>query len=331
LSLSEKGLKRRRVAIARLIMARALCAALLTFCSTGLIGQSPDTGPGSGENEDLVSNIPDEVPVPALQSRVNDFTGTLAAHEIAQLESELAAYEAERGSQLVVLIVPTTGLETIEQYSIRVVDAWRLGRADVDDGILLLVAKNDRRVRIEVGYGLEGALPDATAKRIISDYIVPEFRDGNFAGGIGAGLSGIQAAIRDEPLPEPPRQLQATRDAGRSGGGSFQLLVFFGAFLLGAILRAVQFVTRLVLAGGLGVLVFGLALFFSLTIGSALFYAGAAFLISVLGIVPGRRGGIGMVGGGGFSRGGGFGGGFGGGGFGGGGGGFGGGGASGSW
>ena len=142
-----------------------LAFACLVATSGGLFAQTGD------------ESIPDEVPVPALAGqRVHDQTGTLSASEIDQLEEQLRQYETEHGSQLVVLIVPTTGLESIEQFSIRVAEAWQIGRAGVDDGIILLIAKDDRQVRIEVGYGLEGALPDATAKRIISDFIVPAFR-----------------------------------------------------------------------------------------------------------------------------------------------------------
>ena len=124
-----------------------------------------------------------EVAVPPLQSRVTDLTGTLSASEAAQLEQKLAAFEVKKGVQIAVLIMPTTQPETIEQYSIRVVDAWKLGRKRIDDGALLIIAKQDRTVRIEVGYGLEGALPDAVAKRIVDEIIVPEFKRGDFAGG----------------------------------------------------------------------------------------------------------------------------------------------------
>ena len=123
-------------------------------------------------------------PIPPLTARVTDTTGTLDAQQKQSLESELAALEQRKGSQLAVLIVPTTQPEDIEQYSIRVVDAWKLGRKNVDDGVLLIVAKNDHRVRIEVGRGLEGAIPDAANARIIREYITPKFRAGDFYGGI---------------------------------------------------------------------------------------------------------------------------------------------------
>ena len=121
-----------------------------------------------------------DVAVPPLTQRVTDLTATLNAQQIQTLESRLAAFEARKGAQLAVLIVPTTAPEAIEQFSIRVVEAWKLGRKKVDDGALLLIAKDDHKLRIEVGYGLEGALNDATANRIIDEIIVPRFKAGEF-------------------------------------------------------------------------------------------------------------------------------------------------------
>ena len=112
-------------------------------------------------------------PVPKLEGRVTDLTGTLTAGEQTEIDSKLAAFEARKGTQLAVLIVPSTAPETIEQYGVRVASAWKLGRAKPDDGALLLIAKDDRALRIEVGYGLEGALTDATSKRIIDEIMVP--------------------------------------------------------------------------------------------------------------------------------------------------------------
>jgi uncharacterized protein len=145
-----------------------------------------------------------EVAVPALRARVTDLTGTLDAGQQAALERKLAAFEREKGSQVAVLIVPTTQPETIEQYGIRVADAWKIGRRQgIDDGAILLVSKEDRALRIEVGYGLEGALPDAIAKRIIEEAIVPRFRAGDFYGGISDGVDRILRGIEGEPLPPP--------------------------------------------------------------------------------------------------------------------------------
>ncbi|HYL17525.1 MAG TPA: YgcG family protein, partial [Burkholderiales bacterium] len=145
----------------------------------------------------------DFVPVPGLKARVTDLTHTLTPEQTAQLEQKLAAFESRKGSQIVVLIVPTTKPEEIEQYSIRVAEQWKVGRKGVDDGAILLVAKDDRALRIEVGYGLEGALPDVTAKRIVSDIIVPHFKTGDFYGGIDAGVDAMIKVVDGEQLPAP--------------------------------------------------------------------------------------------------------------------------------
>ncbi len=142
-------------------------------------------------------------PVPPLASRVTDLTGTLAPADRASLEEKLAAFEAKKGAQIAVLVVPTTQPEAIEQYSIRVVDAWKLGREKPDDGALLLVAMQDRALRIEVGRGLEGAMTDLVSNRIIDETITPRFREGDFAGGISAGVDRMIAVVDGEPLPEP--------------------------------------------------------------------------------------------------------------------------------
>src|ERR1700744_3547730 len=144
-----------------------------------------------------------DVAVPPLTGRVVDQTGTLSSDTVASLSQKLKDFEARKGSQIAVLIVPTTAPETIEQYSIRVAEAWKIGRRKIDDGALLVVAKEDRKLRIEVGYGLEGALPDVTARRIIDEIIVPHFRTGDFAGGISAGVDRIIRIIDGEPLPKP--------------------------------------------------------------------------------------------------------------------------------
>ena len=264
--------------------------------------------------------------VPPLTARVTDLTGTLAAGEQQSLEQHLAALEARTGSQLAVLVVPTTAPEVIEQYSIRVVDAWRLGREGIDDGVLLLIAKNDRKLRIEVGRGLEGAIPDAIAKRIIDTQITPAFRDGRFADGLRQGIDAIVARIEGEPLPAP----QAVNRVGPDDIMDLFVQTIFIAFFAAPILRAMLgrlfgagagaaaggalwFVQTGALAlGGLGALVAGLAV---LMIGSG--RGGGPWTTG-----SGHGGGFGSVGGGWSSGGGGFGGG---------GGGFSGGGASGGW
>ncbi len=270
-------------------------------------------------------------PIPALEARVTDLTGTLALADRAALEQKLAAFEARKGAQVAVLIVPTTQPEEIEQYGIRVASAWKIGRAASDDGAILIVAKDDRTLRIEVGYGLEGALTDATANRIIDESIVPRFRDGDFAGGVNAGVDRMLAVIDGEPLPEPQRF--ATRSPGVLERLAPMLL--FAVPVVGSILRAI-------FGGVLGPLLAGGIAFFVawLATGSLLLAAFIALFAAVFAAAAGRRprgrgrrgrhGGFGgMPGGWGGGLGGG--GGFGGGGFGGGGGGFGGGGASGRW
>jgi uncharacterized protein len=155
-----------------------------------------------------------QVAVPPLTGRVVDQTGTLSSDDIASLTQKIRDLQARKGSQIAVLIVPTTQPEEIEQYSIRVAEAWKIGRKKIDDGAILLVAKNDRKLRIEVGYGLEGALTDVTAKRIIDEIITPKFRSGDFAGGISDGVDRIISVIDGEPLPAPPPPPQSSSSSG---------------------------------------------------------------------------------------------------------------------
>ena len=266
--------------------------------------------------------------IPPLKAHVTDLTGTLSAEQQQTLENELTAIEQRKGSQVGVLVVATTQPEDIAQYGIRVAEAWKLGRKGTDDGVILIVAKDDHRVRIEVGYGLEGAVPDAAAARIIREYVTPKFRAGDFYGGVHDATDALGKLIDGEPLPPPLTDDHSER--GHGSGGVFNAVMF----AIFAILWARS------MFGGL-----------SATPRSGLVAAvggGAAWLLSggvipvaiglgVLGLILGllgggggsfaNRGGWGGFGSGGFG-GGGFGGG---GGFSGGGGGFGGGGASGSW
>jgi uncharacterized protein len=271
-----------------------------------------------------------QVAVPQLKARVTDLTGTLSASQIQSLDSRLRDFERAKGSQIAVLMLPSTAPETIEQYSIRVADAWKVGRAKVDDGVILVVAKSDRKLRIEVGYGLEGAIPDAVSKRVVSDVIAPHFRTGDFYGGIAAGSDALMKLIEGEPLPAPKWELEGV--AQGPDYGSLFLLLLVLATVGGAIL------SRL-LGRGAGALGTGaLAGFAAWAVSGILLigvFAAVAVFILVLfaaasGFGRGRYGGWGGGWPGGF---GGFGGGSGGfgGGFSGGGGGFGGGGASGSW
>jgi uncharacterized protein len=269
-------------------------------------------------------------PVPSLERRVTDLTGTLTAGQRQQLEDRLAAFEQQKGSQIAILLVPTTQPEAIEQYAIRVAEQWKLGRKGVDDGALLLVAIDDRSLRLEVGYGLEGVLPDVIAKRIVSDVITPYFRQGDYFGGLSAGVERIIGVVEGEPLPEPDG---GWRGDAAMGEAMLPLLLIF-AVVAGGLFRAIfGRVAGAAVTGGLaGALVWVLAH----VLGVAVIAALITFVIALLGggggggwASSGRGGRGGWVGGlpGGLGRGGGFGGG----GFGGLGGGFGGGGASGSW
>jgi len=269
-------------------------------------------------------------PVPPV-ARVTDLAGVLTAAQQASLDQQLAAFEQRKGAQIAVLLVNTVEPETIEQYGLRVVEAWKLGREKSDDGVLLLVAVQDRQMRIETGYGLEGALPDATARRIIDETIRPLFRQGDFGGGVNAGVQQIMKVVDGEPLPAPDRGWRAPADR------IFSLLpmLFFGALAGGALLRALlgRTLGSMATGGVAGFIVWmvtqllAASLVAGVLVGLFTLFAGIAS--SVRG---GRRGGggfggFGGLGGGGWGRGGGFGGG----GFRGGGGGFGGGGASGRW
>ena len=258
-----------------------------------------------------------QVAVPPLVGHVTDQTGTLSAAQQAALEQTLSAFEARKGSQLAVLLVPTTAPEEIEQYALRVAEQWKLGRAKVDDGAILVVAKNDRTLRLEVGYGLEGALSDITSKRIVSDTIAPRFKQGDYNGGIDAGVAQIIRVIDGEPLPPPQRAVASPFDQVRH----LAPFLMVAALVVGGVLRSAlgklpgSLLTG-ALVGGVAWLLIGAALWAAL--------AGlAAMVVTLLGGGAVLRGMGGLSGGG---RGG-----FGGGGFRGGGGGFGGGGASGRW
>ncbi len=290
-------------------------------------------------------------PIPSLQARVTDTTATLDPAQVAELESALAALEARKGTQVAVLMVPTTAPEAIEQYSLRAAEAWKVGRGKVDgkavdDGLLLVVAKNDRRVRIEVGYGLEGAIPDVVARRIIAESIAPRFRNQDYFGGLKAGIGDITARIDGESLPPPWHDAQR----GDDGGGLGTLLpVLLFAFVGGTILSRIVGRFLGAAGAGIGAAVMGYSAVGSLLLALAI-AAGIFVLVLLIGggttgggtrggpmrrvgrrtyrdgpvFIPGPWGGGGFGGGGG----GGFGGG---GGWSGGGGSFGGGGASGDW
>lgn len=167
------------------------------------------------------------LPLPELNSRVTDETGTLSDYEIQLLENKLKLLEDSTGSQIVVVMIPSTGSESIEEYSIRLAEQWKIGRKGVDDGIILLIAKNDRKLRIEVGYGFEGALPDAVAARIINEIITPDFRNGDFADGIRAGTDALIRIAYGESFALPP-------SAKPSGSGISDIVILI-IFLISAV------------------------------------------------------------------------------------------------
>jgi uncharacterized protein len=219
-----------------------------------------------------------DVAVPPLSGRVVDQTATLSAGDIAALTQTLKSLEQRKGSQVAVLIVPTTAPEAIEQYSIRVAETWKIGRKKIDDGALLVVAKDDRKLRIEVGYGLEGALTDVTASRIINEIIVPKFRNGDFAGGISAGVARIVGVIDGEPLPAP--QPQQTWNLPDHFGDAFPFL-FLAVIMGGHILTAI--LGRLIGSVAAGGVVGLLAWFVIGSLALSCIAAAIAFILSMFG------------------------------------------------
>ena len=277
-------------------------------------------------------------PVPPLSARVIDATGTLDATQTAALEEKLAALERDKGTQLVVLMVPTTAPEDIAAYANRVGNSWKIGRKNVGDGLILLVALKDRKARIEVAKTLEGAVPDIAASHIINEALLPHFKRGDFAGGLDAAVDQLGARIRGEPLP-PVQAMPAggsSPDSLLEGGGlEMVVLMLFAIPVVSGMARGILGRKLGALATGVAfggaAWVYGLGVLLALGIGVASFiFALIGALSSALPAGRGRRG-TGGWGGGGFGSGGGFSSGGGGGFSSGGGGDFGGGGASGSW
>ena len=315
------------------MLLRRFTRALVAWVSLGL-------GLGLGLGLAGAAHAQDVLPVPPLSARVVDQTGTLSAAQTQALSAKLQAIESTRGAQVVVLMVPSTQPEDIAAYGQRVADTWKVGRRDVGDGVVIVVAKNDRRVNIEVAKTLEGAIPDVLAGRIINEQIKPAFKAGDYAGGLNAAVDQLGKRIAGEALPAPPRNGGGgAKPGGGLGGFDLQdlaIFLFVGVPILGAILRGVfgNKLGALVTGGAVGGIAFWLTTSLLVAGGAGLV---ALFLVGVMGMGGGgglgggsmRRGGGPVIFGGG---GGGFGGGGGGGGFGSGGGGdFGGGGASGSW
>lgn len=263
--------------------------------------------------------------IPSLTARVNDYAAMLAPATRQQLESVLAALEKEESTQLAVLTIDSLQGENLEEFSLKVVEKWQLGQKRLDNGALLLIAKNDRKLRIEVGYGLEGVLTDLTSGRIIRDIITPQFKNGNFDQGVIDGVSAMIAAVRGE------FSAQTAVSSGKQSAddmSGFVIFLLFILFSIGRILGRNKMLAAslsAVIAPVIGSLFFGFQWLLFLALIPAGFLAGFLASLFLAHIVSsGRRsGGFRGYSSGGFGRGGG--------GFGGGGGGFGGGGSSGGW
>jgi uncharacterized protein len=231
-----------------------------------------------------------QVAVPPLTGRVVDQTGTLSSGDIDALTQKLKDLETRKGSQIAVLIVPTTQPEAIEQFSIRVAEAWKIGRKKIDDGALLVVAKNDHKLRIEVGYGLEGAMPDVTARRVIDEIIVPRFKTGDYPGGISAGVDRMIRIVDGEPLPAPKPEVSHSVDPNMFFDIVFSPFGFLGYAAIAGIMRGLmgRLVGSGVTAGVVGAIVwfllgsiivsgiFGVAAFFLTLFGDSILAASQA-------------------------------------------------------
>lgn len=241
--------------------------------------------------------------IPQLSARVTDLTNTLTPAQRTALERALADFEQRKGAQVAVLIVPTTKPETVAQYAVRAFEVAKIGRVRVDDGVLLLVAKDDREMHIEVGYGLEGVIPDAIAKRTVEEVIVPFFKRGDYYGGIEAGVSRLMRLIDGEPLPPPQ-----ARDSSWNTVDDLLPLLFIAVLAVGGLLRALfgRLLGALIAGAGAGFVAWSMA--------GLLFAILAALIVFILVLVSGsgnrfsRHGGYGGWGSGGWSSGGGSGG-----------------------
>ena len=239
----------------------------------------------------------DIVAIPKLEKRVTDLTATLSSADESRIEARLKEFEAKKGAQIAVLIVATTQPEVIFDYSIRVADAWKLGRKDVDDGVLFVIAKNDRKLQILTGRGTQGVLTDAMSKRIISEIVAPKFRSNDFAGGIDDGVTKIIDVLQGEALPPPPEKKRVSVPQG-ANIESLLMLGFIAALFVGPLLRSLlgRFLGAGTTAGVTGAAAWWLAggLLFPIVAGVIVF-----FIVMFMGAMNLSRGG-----GGGFSSGG---------------------------
>lgn len=234
-------------------------------------------------------------PVPKLIKRVTDTTGTLSSSDEVQIEARLKTYEAKKGAQIAVLIVGTTQPETVFDYSTRVMTEWKLGRKDIDDGVLFVIAKNDRKTQILVGLGLSGSLTDAMSKRILTEVAAPKFRTGDFAGGIDDGVAKIISVIDGETLPPPPKKRADSKNAGSGGYENFIVLAFFAVIFVGSLLRSL--LGRFLGAGATGGIAAAAAWFLAggllLPILAGVIMFVAALLMGAMNFTSGRGGGWG--------------------------------------
>lgn len=232
-----------------------------------------------------------QLPVPALTAHVMDMTGTLSPTQLQQLDSKLVSFEKDRGSQLVVLMIPTTQPEDIAAYANRVAATWKIGRKEVGDGLLLIVAKEDRRVRIEVARTLEGAIPDLMARRIIDQTITPSFKQNDFAGGLDAGVMQIMAIVKGEALPLPNEAGEGSPNNAGFEWMDLAIFMFIAVPVVGGVARGIlgSQLGALVTAGVAG----GIAMFVTASVVVAVLAAMAAFILSLFAGVRGAGGGHG--------------------------------------
>jgi len=230
-----------------------------------------------------------EIAIPQLSQRVTDLTGTLTAEQIVALDTKLAAFEAKKGSQIAVLMLPSTQPEDIAAYSIRVADAWKIGREKVDDGVILIVAKDDRKSRLEVGRGLEGVIPDAIAKRVLAETMKPHFKNEDYAGGIDAGVTQIMGLIEGETLPAPSGETSSADD----GFDTFLIILFFCCIVIDLLFsslfgKGIGAVLSGISIGGISALI---AFFLALDIGLAVIMGVVMFVILKLFYISGGNSG----------------------------------------
>ena len=240
----------------------------------------------------------DPQPIPPLKARLTDLTATLSSADEARIGAKLAAFEAGKGAQIAVLIVGTTQPEVIFDYTLRVAEAWKLGRKGVDDGVLFVVAKNDRKLQILTGPGLQGSLTDAMSKRIIGEIVAPKFRSGDFAGGIEQGVEKIISVLQGEALPPPQKKRVAVQSANYE---SFFMIALAAAFVVGPLLRSLlgRFMGATATAGVTGAAAWWIA-------GGMLFPIAIGIIVFVIVLMLGASGLLGRGGGfGGWSGGGG--------------------------